>query len=117
MPPRFALAAVEHDLELLRIEPQQHVALLDPLALVHRHRGDDAGDIGGDRLLRGAHIGVVDRDVAPAGQPVGAGRDGNHEDAAQHQNRPEQRAADRGRLRAGASATRGAGPAVAACDI
>ena len=47
-----------------------------------------------DRLLRGAHIGIVDRDVAPAGEPVGAGRHGDHQDAAQHQDRAEQRAAD-----------------------
>ncbi len=111
------LGGVQHDLELQRIEPQQHVALLDALAFMHRHRGHDAGDVGGNRLLGRAHIGVVDRDVASAGEPVGAGSDGHHDDAAQHQERAEQRAADAAAADRAPRRRAAPGPAVAACDI
>ena len=36
-----------------RLQPQQDLALFDPLAFLHRHALDDAGHVGGDNLLGG----------------------------------------------------------------
>ena len=100
------LGAIQRDLELTRIEAEQHLALADVVAFLDRHVLDDAGHVGGDRQLAGADIGVVDGDDAAAGQPVIPGTDDDHGDAAQHQQRAQQTGAGAPAQRRGDGAAR-----------
>ncbi len=70
------------------VDAEQQVALVDGVVLAHGDLDDAAGDVGGEHRLVLLEIGVVGRDIAPAGHPeIPAGqhkgeRHDQHEDEA-----------------------------------
>lgn len=63
---------------------KENVALADALALVNVDLRDEAGHVGRDHELRGVDVGVVGRDVAPAGHPQHEGDQRNQQRRAEH---------------------------------
>ncbi len=71
---QIGLRILECDLELLRIEPVQHLSDGHMLVVADVNVLHDAGDIGGNTDLVGIDIGVVSRHHRAAGDvPIGAG--------------------------------------------
>ena len=86
----IGLGAGQRDLERLLVEREQHRALLDLLAFMHGHVGDDARHVGRHGELAGMDVGVVGRDVAAAGR-IDEQCAGQHEDRARGQQHAPQR--------------------------
>ena len=107
---QVGLRAGEGDPELPVIQPEQDVAAVDLLALMHPHLGHDPGHVGGYDQLVGADVGIVDGDVSPAVQPEEQRREGYPEDTAHHQHEPNGSPAP-GARRPGPAQTAPAGPA------
>ncbi len=79
--PKIRLRLIDGELELGRIEAEQHLALLHRLTLPHHDLIDQAGDVRGDVQDVALDIGVLGSDVASAGQPIDQAADDQQDGA------------------------------------
>jgi hypothetical protein len=68
-----------------RIQREQELAFVHVLVVGDIDALDQAGDVGGERDFRGAHVGVVRADILAAGEPDDEGDDEHREHTAQHE--------------------------------
>ncbi|MEI2733552.1 MAG: hypothetical protein V9G24_01225 [Rhodoblastus sp.] len=81
--------ALARDAIGLVVEPEQQIALLDGLSLLHVDFRDDAGDVVCDIDDVGLHVSVVGRGEAAARQ-IGPEREGQHDERTGEKKRPAQ---------------------------